>query len=77
MHVKATNIPHLRDIALVFFIVWVAIKRNLESIIPVSSNVDKRNSDDLSAIPYHGVLKEILPLVQAINRLFERLHYKL
>ena len=68
-------IPALIFIPLVFFIVWVAIKRNLESVISISSNVDKRNSDDLSAITYSHLPEEVTPLIQAINRLFNRLQY--
>jgi signal transduction histidine kinase len=68
-------IPAIIFIPLVLIIVWRAIKKNLETVISVSANVDQRNSDDLSPIIFNRLPEEIAPIINAINALFERLSY--
>jgi len=51
------------------------IKKNFETVISVSANVDQRNSDDLSPIIFNRLPEEIAPMINAITALFERLSY--
>jgi len=74
--IAALIIPLFLFIPLVLFIVWKAINTNFKPIVAISSSVDQRNSNDLSPISYDRLPSEISPLIQAINRLLERISYK-
>lgn len=53
--------------------VWVGVRKGLKPVVRLSGAVDARNSDDLTPIDAAAVPKEILPLIQALNRLFARI----
>ncbi len=69
----ALIIPLIILIPLALFIVWKAINTNFKPIVSISSRMDKRSSNDLSPISYSRLPSEISPLIEAINRLLERI----
>ena len=66
-------IPILLFIPMILAIVWVGVRKSLKPVVRLSYAVDTRHSDDLAPIASTGIPEEILPLVQALNRLFGRI----
>lgn len=66
-------LPSLITILVILLVVWVGVRQAMKPLVMISRDVDKRSSDDLSAIPQDDIPQEILPLISALNRLFERL----
>jgi signal transduction histidine kinase len=66
--------PTLFLIPIVFSIIWVGIRKVLKPIIKISGDVDSRSSGDLSPIKDTVLPQEVAPLIDALNRLFDRLH---
>lgn len=54
-------------------IVWIGVRKSLKPLIALSRTVDTRDTDDLSPIGSDGVPLEVMPLAQALNRLFTRI----
>ncbi|MCB1530555.1 MAG: sensor histidine kinase N-terminal domain-containing protein [Rhodospirillales bacterium] len=69
----ALVLPGLVFIPLIFVIVWIGVRKVLKPVIKISANMDKRSPDDFSPIEQLTVAEEIVPLVQALNRLFGRI----
>lgn len=66
-------VPMLLFIPMILVIVWIGVRKSLRPVVRLSHAVDTRHSDDLAPIPPDGIPQEILPLVQALNRLFARI----
>lgn len=66
-------IPAFLFIPIIMGLIWLATGKSLKPLIALSQAVDKRHSDDLTAIEAVDTPDEILPLVTAMNRLFKRL----
>lgn len=66
-------IPILFFIPIILAIVWIGVRKNLKPVVRLSHAVDRRHSDDLVPIIAADIPQEILPLVQALNRLFARI----
>ncbi|MGZ9109235.1 MAG: ATP-binding protein [Micavibrio sp.] len=66
-------IPILLFIPMILTIVWIGVRKSLSPVVRLSYAVDTRHSDDLAPIASTGIPQEILPLVQALNRLFGRI----
>ena len=60
-------------IPLLLVIVWIGVRQSIMPIISLSTEVDSRKIDDLTAIKGHDIPREIMPLVDAMNRLFIRI----
>lgn len=71
--IASLALPVLILVALVLYLVWRGIQKSMQPIIALSSEVDQRNSEDLSKIPTDQTPTEITPFVDAINRLFTRI----
>ena len=67
-------IPALLFIPVILVLIWFATNRSLKPLIRLSADVDKRSSDDLTPVEINNVPLETLPLAQAMNRLFQRIH---
>lgn len=70
---SALIIPSLIFIPIIFLVIWVGVRKVLKPIIKISSDVDRRSSDDLSPIHENMLPQEIAPLIEALNRLFVRI----
>ena len=66
-------IPALGLILCIFIIVYFGAKQVLKPVVDISDDVDSRNSDDLSPITANKLPQEIAPLIQALNRLLNRI----
>jgi two-component system sensor histidine kinase QseC len=66
-------IPGLIFIPLVFVMIWLGVRDGLRPVIDMSTDVDARNSDDMSPIRMDPLPQEIVPLVAALNNLFLRI----
>ena len=66
-------IPVLLFLPIIFLIIWVGVRRVLKPVVQISTDVDRRSSDDLSPIQKDTLPQEIAPLVTSLNRLFMRL----
>ena len=65
--------PGVIFIPLILLIVWVGVQKALKPVVKLSTDVDQRNSDDLSHIKTEALPQEIAPIIFALNRLFERI----
>lgn len=66
-------IPMAILIPLLLFIVWIGVRQSIIPLIALSSQVDSRKIDDLTPIKNSDIPYEIIPLVEAMNRLFVRI----
>lgn len=66
-------LPALAFLPIILIIIWVGIKRVLKPVISISTEVDQRTSNDLSPISKTSLPVEISPLINALNRLFQRI----
>ncbi len=66
-------IPALLFLPIILLIIWGGVRKVLRPVIEISADVDRRSSDDLSPIHKKIMPREIAPLVQALNNLFNRL----
>lgn len=67
-------IPAFLFLPVILSLIWFATHKSLKPLIQISEAVDARHSDDLTAIEIEQTPQEILPLVNAMNRLFKRIH---
>ncbi|PZQ43579.1 MAG: hypothetical protein DI551_11875 [Micavibrio aeruginosavorus] len=66
-------IPMAILIPLLLAIVWVGVQQSITPLIALSSEVDSRRIDDLTQIKGGDIPHEVIPLVEAMNRLFIRI----
>lgn len=66
------TVPAALFLPIIMLLIWSGVKKSLEPLTNLSREVDERRPDDLTPIPPGGVPSEALPLIQALNRLFER-----
>ncbi len=53
--------------------VWLAVGRALRPLRRVAGEIDRRSPNQLEPLPEHAVPREIQPITNRLNRLFERL----
>lgn len=70
---SALILPAMFFIPFIFLIVWVGVRKILKPVVKISANMDRRGSNDFSPITGKALPQEIMPLVQALNRLFSRI----
>lgn len=58
---------------IILLAVWVGVRKGLKPVTRLSNAVDTRSSEDLTPVDPVSVPREILPLIQALNRLFARI----
>lgn len=54
------------------FIVWAAVSRGLKPLEATRSRLNARTSEDMHPVSTEGVPEELVPLLEALNRLLER-----
>lgn len=59
-------------VLLIPFVVWLVLKRGLQPLRDLESNLEKRSSDDLSPLPLQNAPAEIVPFIRAMNELLNR-----
>eukprot|EP01030_Chromulinospumella_sphaerica_P009811 gene9812-9623_t len=59
-------------VALAALAIWWSVRRLFRGLQQSTGEVASRTPNDLAAVSLAGVPREVLPLLQAINRLFER-----
>ena len=69
----ALMLPWLFFIPLTFIIILISVKKSLKPIRNLSDAVDRRSSSDLSPITNVKIADELLPMLQALNKLFARI----
>lgn len=65
--------PALLFIPAIMLVVWFGVRRSLRPLLDLSHSVDQRHATDLTPVDSNAIPAEVLPLVQALNRLFTRL----
>lgn len=65
-------LPQLIIIPIICIIIWFGIARGLDPVARLSQQVRKRNANQLMPIPQRDVPQELLPMVDSINDLMER-----
>jgi len=66
----------VQDLSIVLFalaVVWAAVGGVLRPLEQLAGQVRARSAGDLSALPEQGSPREVLPLIEALNRLFGRI----
>ena len=71
--IAALILPALMFLPVIFLIIWIGVRKILKPVVKISAMVDKRGSSDLSPIHTNKAPQEIIPLLQALNRLFTRI----
>ncbi|MCB1532886.1 MAG: sensor histidine kinase N-terminal domain-containing protein [Alphaproteobacteria bacterium] len=69
----ALILPALAFLPIILIIIWIGVRKVLKPVVKISADVDRRSTHDLSPIKKENLPREIAPLVQALNRLFERI----
>jgi len=72
-----TLIPLLALMPLLGALIWYLVGRGLRPLERLAHEVGTRHAEALDALPTTGIPDEALPLVQAVNRLLERLDHAL
>ena len=67
-------LPNILLMVLALFSVQWAVKRALRPLLDLKEAVEHRSPQDLSAIDIQASPEEVRPLVQSLNRLFERVN---
>jgi two-component system sensor histidine kinase TctE len=59
-------------VILIPIVVWMVLKRGLQPLRDLESNLEHRSSDDLSPLPLLNAPVEIVPFIRAMNELLNR-----
>ncbi len=59
-------------VLLIPLVVWMVLKRGLQPLRDLESNLERRTSDDLSPLPLQNAPEEIVPFIRAMNELLNR-----
>jgi len=65
--------PWLLMLAMLLVVLYSGLRSALSPVFTLASNIESRPSSDLQPLPENELPSELLPLVQAINRLFARI----
>lgn len=69
----ATFVPDTLNALVTIMIVIVGVKKGLRPVEDMRAQISARSANDLQAIAVESTPRELVPLVTAINRLFDRL----
>ena len=72
--IKGVMLPQFAILPLAVLLVWLALVRGIKPLHQLEERIQARKSDDLSPINHRGVPLEVVPLVDSVNGLLERLH---
>ncbi|GAB2479939.1 MAG: sensor histidine kinase N-terminal domain-containing protein [Comamonas sp.] len=71
--IKGVMLPQFAILPLAVLLVWLALVRGIKPLHQLEERIQARKSDDLSPINHRGVPLEVVPLVDSVNGLLERL----
>ena len=70
---RGTLYPMAVALPLLALVLWWAVRRSLQSLHQLGRTLAQRRPDALHALELKGVPSEMIPMVQALNGLFERI----
>ncbi len=65
--------PVLISLPLLAILLWVAVARGLRPLVKLTREVEQREPDNLAPLDAGAVPREVVPLVERLNRLFTRI----
>ena len=66
-------LPLLLSLPLLAILLWVAVTRGLRPLDKLASDVEQREPDNLAALDASSAPREVIPLIERLNRLFTRI----
>ena len=72
--IKGVMLPQFVILPLAVLLVWLALARGIKPLHQLEERIRARKPDDLSPIHHKDVPLEVVPLVDAVNDLLERLN---
>jgi two-component system sensor histidine kinase QseC len=64
--------PMFLSLPVLGLIIWASVGKSLQPLDKVAEKVERRDPNSLQPIPTDGVPGEVTPIVDSLNRLFER-----
>lgn len=65
--------PLLFSLPLLAVLLWVAVARGLRPLVKLTSEVEQREPDSLAPLDAGAAPREVMPLIERLNRLFVRI----
>lgn len=65
--------PLLYSLPLLAILLWVAVARGLKPLVTLTREVERRAPDNLAALDASTAPREVMPLIERLNRLFARI----
>jgi len=72
---RQSLLPFIFMLPVMTILIWVGITRGLRPLRTTANDISSRTPATLQAIDQRNVPQEILPLINSLNKLFERLKY--
>ena len=66
-------LPLLLSLPLLAILLWVAVTRGLRPLDKLASDVEQREPDNLATLDASSAPREVVPLIERLNRLFTRI----
>ncbi|MFC5386521.1 ATP-binding protein [Aquamicrobium segne] len=70
--IRGLLLPALLILPVLALLIWLSVRRGLEPLHKVASDLETRHASDLSPIDDAETAKEIVPVLQSLNGLFAR-----
>lgn len=65
--------PLLLSLPLLAFLLWIAVSRSLRPLVKLTSEVAQREPDNLVPLNTESAPREVVPLIERLNKLFGRM----
>lgn len=65
--------PLLFSLPLLAFLLWIAVARSLRPLVRLTSEVEQREPDNLAPLDAGSAPREVVPLIDRLNKLFVRI----
>lgn len=65
--------PLLISLPMLALLLWVAVARSLRPLVKLASEVDQREPDNLASLDTESAPREVVPLIERLNKLFSRM----
>ena len=66
-------LPLLLSLPLLAIVLWVAVARGLKPLATLTREVERREPENLAPLDASSAPREVMPLIERLNRLFERI----
>lgn len=70
--VKGLTIPAILILPFLAGVIWISVRRGMRPLSDMASALSSRAASDLQPLPHNNLPDEIVPAVQALNGLFQR-----